>query len=165
MSLDRLEFCDTTNVEKISLNKSPISCEVEEADIAPVGGIIIPSSSVWGFSFDLLPERLSSKLVSGISDSFVGGAIPSGIETIFILRLVADSTTTSVITAKSPITIAEVLIAIIWVKIWEMTSPFTMVVIRTFKKMSTDIFIVVEFFDAGSLISNSQLPTRSLATW
>ena len=92
---------------------APISCVVEEAVTASVGGIMIPSSSVSGSSSDLLPERLSSVPVSGISDSFVGGAVSSGIEIIFILRLVADATTTSVITAKLPITIAEVLIATI----------------------------------------------------
>ena len=43
----------------------------------------------------------------------IGGAISLGIGIIFILRLVADATTTSVITAKLPITIAEVLIATI----------------------------------------------------
>ena len=154
-----------TNLSKLSSNKSPISCVVEDAVTASVGGIIMPSSSVWGSSSDLLPERFSSLPVAGISDSFVGGAVSSGIGIIFILRLVADATTTSVITANSPITIAEGLIATIWVKIWEMTSPFTMVVIRTFKKMSMDILIVVTFFDVGLPISNSQLPTRSLATW
>ena len=63
-----------------------------------------------------------------------------------------------------PIKIAEVLIASIWVKICEMTSPFTMVVIRTFKEMSIDILIMVIFLDVGSLISNSQVPTKFFAT-
>ena len=56
---------------------APISCVVEEAVTASVGGIMIPSSSVSGSS-DLLPDRLSSVPVSGISDSFVGGAYPLG---------------------------------------------------------------------------------------
>ena len=54
---------------------APISCVVEEAVTASVGGIMIPSSSGSGSSSDLLPERLSSVPVSGISDSFVGGAV------------------------------------------------------------------------------------------
>ena len=113
VSLDRVELCTPASFSKLSSKMAPISCVVEEAVTASVGGIIIPSSSVSGCSSDVFPERLSSDPVSGISDSFVGGAVSSGIEIIFILRLVADATTTSVITAKSPITIAVELIVII----------------------------------------------------
>ena len=70
-----VSIASLTNLSKLSSNMAPISCVVEEAVTASVGGIIIPSSSFSGSSSDLLPERLSSVPVSGISDSFVGGAV------------------------------------------------------------------------------------------
>ena len=111
--LIKVELNIPDSLSNVSAKIEPRSLVVDEMVAASVGGIIIPSSSVTGSSTDLLPERFSSLPVSGISDSFVGGAISLGIGIIFILRLVADATTTSVITAKLPITIAEVLIATI----------------------------------------------------
>ena len=84
-------------------------------------------------------------------------------EIIFILILEADSKTKSDITAKSPIRIAVALMVIIWVNICEITSPLTIVVIKTFRLISIDIRIMVIFLEAGSINSNSQVPTRFFA--
>ena len=149
----------------LSAKTLPIPSVVEDEVVASVGGIIIPLSSFWGASSLFFPDRFNGVVVSGISDSFVGTGVFSGKVTILILILVGEATTTLVITAKSPITIAVVLIGIIWLNTWEIITPFTIVVIKTFSLISTDILITVTFLEEESPpISNSQSPIRFLAT-
>ena len=177
VSLEIVELWTSVNWSKLWSKTSPISWVVEEAVTAFSGGIINPCSSKSRYSsgsfWSLVPVRSNwASGSSGINTPIIASSsyspppvVFSGKGIIFILTLEADSTAILVITAKSPITIAVELIATILLNIWDSILPFIIVVKSTFKNISIDICMMVTFFEVGSLIWNSQVPTKSLATW